>query len=134
MGGMIAAVESGYANQLIADSAWEQQLAFEQRRARRPSASTPSPTTTAPPAGIELFQQRPGRGGAPDGAAGGGQALARGAPGRARRCASSRPSRRDLHRNRMPLIEEAVRARATVGEICDVLRSVWGEYRPSTVF
>ena len=32
------------------------------------------------------------------------------------------------------LIEEAVRARATVGEICDVLRSVWGEYRPSTVF
>ena len=40
----------------------------------------------------------------------------------------------DLHHNRMPLIEEAVRARATVGEICDVLRSVWGEYRPSTVF
>ena len=40
----------------------------------------------------------------------------------------------DLHRNRMPLIEEAVRARASVGEICDVLRSVWGEYRPSTVF
>ena len=40
----------------------------------------------------------------------------------------------DLQRNRMPLIEEAVRARATVGEICGVLRSVWGEYRPSTVF
>ncbi len=40
----------------------------------------------------------------------------------------------DLHRNRMPLIEEAVRARATVGEICGVLRSIWGEYRPSTVF
>jgi len=25
---------------------------------------------------------------------------------------------------------EAVRARATVGEISDVLRRVWGEYRP----
>jgi methylmalonyl-CoA mutase N-terminal domain/subunit len=34
----------------------------------------------------------------------------------------------------MPFIEEAVRARATVGEICNVLRSVWGEYQPSTVF
>ena len=40
----------------------------------------------------------------------------------------------DLHTNRMPLIEEAVRARATVGEICDVLRSVWGTYQPSTAF
>ncbi|MEX2182254.1 MAG: methylmalonyl-CoA mutase family protein [Gemmatimonadaceae bacterium] len=30
----------------------------------------------------------------------------------------------------MPLIVDAVRARATVGEISDVLRGVWGEYRP----
>ncbi len=30
----------------------------------------------------------------------------------------------------MPLIIDAVRARATVGEISDVLRGVWGEYRP----
>jgi methylmalonyl-CoA mutase, N-terminal domain len=29
----------------------------------------------------------------------------------------------------MPLIIEAVRARASVGEICDALRSVWGTYR-----
>ena len=31
----------------------------------------------------------------------------------------------------MPLIVDAVRARATVGEISDALRSIWGEYRPS---
>ena len=31
----------------------------------------------------------------------------------------------------MPLIVEAVRARATVGEISDTLRSVWSEYRPT---
>jgi len=34
---------------------------------------------------------------------------------------------------RAPLMEqiiEAVRARASVGEIADVLRDVWGEYRP----
>ena len=30
----------------------------------------------------------------------------------------------------MPLVIDAVRARATVGEISDVLRAVWGEYRP----
>ena len=30
----------------------------------------------------------------------------------------------------MPLIIEAVRARATVGEISDALRAEWGEYRP----
>ncbi|HET7038283.1 MAG TPA: methylmalonyl-CoA mutase family protein, partial [Gemmatimonadales bacterium] len=29
----------------------------------------------------------------------------------------------------VPLIVEAVRARATVGEISDTLREVWGEYR-----
>ncbi len=33
--------------------------------------------------------------------------------------------------NLMPLILEAVRAYATLGEICDVLRRVFGEYRPS---
>ncbi len=31
----------------------------------------------------------------------------------------------------MPLIIDAVKARATVGEISDVLREVWGEYRPA---
>jgi methylmalonyl-CoA mutase N-terminal domain/subunit len=31
----------------------------------------------------------------------------------------------------MPLIVDAVRARATVGEISDALRSTWGEYRPA---
>jgi len=31
----------------------------------------------------------------------------------------------------MPLIVDAVRARATVGEISDTMRSSWGEYRPT---
>ncbi len=30
--------------------------------------------------------------------------------------------------NLMPLLVEAVRAYATVGEVCDALRDVWGEY------
>ena len=40
----------------------------------------------------------------------------------------------DPFANLMPAIEEAVRARCTVGEICNVLRDAWGEYRPPTVF
>jgi len=30
----------------------------------------------------------------------------------------------------MPAIVDAVRSRATLGEISDALRSVWGSYRP----
>jgi len=36
--------------------------------------------------------------------------------------------------NLMPPILEAVRAYATLGEICDALRAVFGEYRPSACF
>ena len=132
MGGMIPAIESGYVNQLIADSAWEQQLAFEndERVTVGVNAFADDDRSTG---GIELFRNQPGV-----------------AERQLRRLADvkrAREERRvaqalreleavagDLHRNRMPLIEEAVRARATVGEICEVLRSVWGEYRPSTVF
>ena len=35
--------------------------------------------------------------------------------------------------NLMPAILDAVRAYATLGEMCGELRSVWGEYRPPTV-
>jgi methylmalonyl-CoA mutase N-terminal domain/subunit len=31
----------------------------------------------------------------------------------------------------MPLIIDAARARASVGEIADSLREAWGEYRPA---
>jgi methylmalonyl-CoA mutase N-terminal domain/subunit len=33
----------------------------------------------------------------------------------------------------MPLFVEAVAADATLGEICEVLRRVWGEYQPPEV-
>ena len=36
--------------------------------------------------------------------------------------------------NLMPPILDAVRAYATVGEMCDVLRDVWGEYEEIAVF
>jgi methylmalonyl-CoA mutase N-terminal domain/subunit len=36
--------------------------------------------------------------------------------------------------NLMPLILDAVRARVTLGEICDALRKVFGAHQPSVVF
>jgi methylmalonyl-CoA mutase N-terminal domain/subunit len=45
--------------------------------------------------------------------------------------------RKDCERegvNLMPSILNAVRARATLGEICDVMRGVFGEYRESVMF
>jgi methylmalonyl-CoA mutase N-terminal domain/subunit len=36
--------------------------------------------------------------------------------------------------NLIPVMLEAVRAEATLGEICDTLRSVWGEYREPARF
>ena len=37
------------------------------------------------------------------------------------------------HANTMPLLLDAVRAYATVGEICDTLRGVWGEYTETPI-
>ena len=36
-------------------------------------------------------------------------------------------------KNTMPSILDAVRAYATVGEMCDALRRVWGEYEEAAV-
>jgi methylmalonyl-CoA mutase N-terminal domain/subunit len=36
--------------------------------------------------------------------------------------------------NCLPPMREALRARATVGEVCDALREVWGQYIPTEVF
>ena len=36
--------------------------------------------------------------------------------------------------NLMPSILEAVRAYATLGEMCDALREVWGEYEEPPAF
>jgi methylmalonyl-CoA mutase N-terminal domain/subunit len=130
MGGMIEAVTSGFANQLIADSAWEQQLKVE-RNERVVVGVNDFVDDDRSTAGIEIFRLDPG--------------IQERQIQRLTEVKRSREERRvgdalraleapDLHTNLMPYIEEAVRARATVGEICDVLRGTWGEHQPSTVF
>jgi methylmalonyl-CoA mutase, N-terminal domain len=36
--------------------------------------------------------------------------------------------------NVLPPMKDALRARATVGEVCDALRDVWGTYTPAKAF
>ena len=132
MGGMIGAITSGFANQIIADSAWEQQQKIEadERVIVGVNAFVDDDRSTG---GIDIFRPDPG---VLD------RQLARLADvkrSRERRrvaetlAAIEREAPR-LETNLMPFIEEAVRARATVGEITDVLRGVWGTHQPSNVF
>jgi methylmalonyl-CoA mutase N-terminal domain/subunit len=132
MGGMTEAIRSGFANQLIADSAWEQQQRIEDgtRRVIGLNAYTDDDRSVG---GIELFRSDPG---VRDRQVERLSSVKRSRDGR-RVAEALRAIEREapaLDTNLMPFIEEAVRARATVGEICDVLRQVWGEHPPSSVF
>ncbi len=123
MGGMVAAIEQGYPQREIADSAYRFQLEVES--GRRPivgvNVHVDADAETVPILYIDdateraqlarLEQLRRTRDARRHGAA-----LA--AMARAARDGS----------NLMPPIIDAVRAYATVGEMCDVLRDVWGEY------
>jgi methylmalonyl-CoA mutase N-terminal domain/subunit len=132
LGGMVEAITSGFANQVIADSAWEQQLAVEQgdRVIVGVNEFVDDDRSTA---GIEMFKLDSG--------------VQERQLARLSRVKRERDGRRvaetlkaleqaapDTRRNVMPEIHEAVSARATVGEISDVLRGVWGQFQPSTVF
>jgi methylmalonyl-CoA mutase, N-terminal domain len=132
LGGMVEAITSGFANQVIADSAWEQQLAVEQgdRVIVGVNEFVDDDRSTA---GIEMFKLDSG--------------VQERQLARLSRVKRERDGRRvaetlkaleqaapDTRRNLMPEIHEAVSARATVGEISDVLRGVWGQFQPSTVF
>ena len=132
LGGMVEAIESGFVNQLIADSAWEQQLAVEQgdRVVVGVNDFVDDDRSTG---GVEMFKLEPG--------------VQERQLARLEKVKRERDGRRvaetlkaletaapDTRRNVMPEIDAAVRARATVGEISDVLRGVWGQYQPSTVF
>ena len=130
-GGLVEATESGYPLQLIADSSWEQQVALEsdQRVTVGVNAFVDDDGSTG---GVPLFRLDP------EARERQLERLARVKREREQRragdalrgIATAAPA---LRRNLMPEIEEAVRARCTIGEIHGVLRGVWGEHRPSTL-
>ena len=126
MGGAVRAIEHGFPQEEIARSAYEHQLAVESGDLEVVGVNTHAVEAPPPPAEFRIDPSlepaqverlralRARRDAAP--------------VGRAReRIASA--ARGDA--NLMPPILEAVRAYATVGEICDALRTVFGEHRPA---
>jgi methylmalonyl-CoA mutase N-terminal domain/subunit len=123
MGGMVAAIEEGFPQREIAESSYKFQQAVEQRdkvivgvnefvsKDEEPIGTLYIDESAAERQLAKLHQLRETRDKARVQAAL--DALKEGARGSA---------------NTMPLLLEAVRAYATVGEMCDALRQVWGEY------
>jgi methylmalonyl-CoA mutase N-terminal domain/subunit len=131
IGGAVAAVDAGFFQDEIARSAYEHQLAVEAGRTvivgvNRFADGEAPPIVPAPDFGrLEAAQraQLAGVRASRDGAA------VATALDEIRRIAPSYLGG-DGPMPLMPAIIDAVRARASVGEISDVLRAVWGEHRP----
>ncbi len=128
MGGMLAAVERGYPMREIADASYRDQQALERKErvvvgvnAFASAEERPIPWLRIDPTvehrQIERLQRvRATRNGAA-----------------ARQALETLRGVTERGDNTMPAIVEAVRARVTLGEICDVFRAVYGEYRESAV-
>jgi methylmalonyl-CoA mutase, N-terminal domain len=128
MGGMLAAIDRGYPMREIAESSYRDQQALERKERvivgvneLVSSEERPIPLLRIDPAverrQIERLQRvRKTRD----------QTAARRALDALRRATGEGG-------NTMPVIVDAVRSRVTLGEICDVFRAVYGEYRESAV-
>ena len=125
-GGSVKAIERGYFQEAIARSAYEQQRAIETGKrvvvgVNEYVTGEAAPATVAPDYSRLADQQR--------------RRLAelrgkRDAGSVKRRLATLDSAARDAAAPLMEPILEAVRARATLGEISDVLRGAWGAYDP----
>ena len=128
MGGMVAAIERGFPQREIAESAYRFQQDVERKRQVivGMNAFTSEDESRVP---ILQIDESAGQ-----------QQLAH--VERLRRTRSKVAVARALDKlrkvasgadNTMPALLDAVRAYATVGEMCDVLRDVWGEYQEPAV-
>ncbi len=125
LGGAAVAVEQGYFQEAIAESAWAQQQAQESGEqtvvgvnrftddSAPPVIPTPDFGALAAEQGAKLAAVKSARD----------AAVVQTALAEVARVAGTRESL-------MPPIIAAVRARASIGEISDALRGVWGVYRP----
>jgi len=128
MGGMVAAIERGYPQREIAESAYRVQRAVDTKEQVIVGVNSfvdPGETSI----GTLYIDESAGE-----------QQLARldalrrsRDGGRVRKALDSLQAGARTTANTMPFLLDAVRAYATVGEMCDSLREVWGEYVESPV-
>jgi methylmalonyl-CoA mutase N-terminal domain/subunit len=128
MGGMIAAIERGYPQREIAESAYRFQQEVERRRQVIVGVNE---FVADDASGVPILQID--------------EAVALRQVEKAERLRRDR-NRDDVRRsldalreaaagakNTMPPLVDAVRAYATIGEMCDALRDVWGEYQEQAI-
>jgi len=123
MGGAVSAIERGYMQNEIHESAYRYQKLVEEgdvtvvglNKYRIDEDATPARFSPDPE--IEKRQRERLRS----------IRASRGEEWRS--CLAALKNAADGEENLFPYVLSAVKARATLGEICDVLRQVWGEYR-----
>jgi len=128
LGGMVAAVEAGYPQREVAEASYRFQLQVERREriivgvnefaaAGEPAIPTLRIDPEVEPRQVSRTREvRSGRDGAGVG-----------------RCLSALRKAAEGHDNTMEHVLECVKSYATLGEICDVFRGVYGEYREPAV-
>lgn len=128
LGGMVAAVEVGYPQREIAEASYRFQLQVERREriivgvnefavAEKPVIPILRIDPEVEPRQVSRTREvRSGRDGA-----------------RVDRCLSALRRAAEGHDNTMEHVLECVKAYATLGEVCDVFRGVYGEYREPAV-
>jgi methylmalonyl-CoA mutase, N-terminal domain len=129
-GGMVAAIESGYLQGLIADEAWRRHQEIES--GERPVVGVNRFVTGEPAPALATYElDAPGRD----------RQLKRLAEVKARRdAAQARAALAALSRaargsaNLMPLLVDCAQAYCTVGEMVAALKAVWGEFSQPVVF
>ena len=128
MGGMVAAIENGFARRLIDRGRLRMVPIRSNEKSGSSSESTITPTTSRLDAPLRGRRGDPAARNRPD--------STRSRPDATRRREelargpAARPPRTTT-RNLMPPILDAVGAYSTIGEICGVLREVFGEYQES---
>ena len=128
LGGAVAAIESGFYQQVIADEAYERERRIACRRGRR---GRREPLRRRGGAAARAVRRAARPGGPP---AGGGSSTLRAERDQAGGRRGARAAGRGCAERRgatMPAIVDAVDAEATLGEICGALRQVFGDYRPA---
>jgi len=129
MGGMIPAIEAGYVQGEIANSAYEYQKKVESKE-RIVVGVNKFQIEEPPPSGLLKVDMEVGEAQAEKL-----KILRSERDSGAVRDSLDRVKRgAEKDENLMPLIVDAVKAQATLGEICDALREVFGEYTGGTSF
>ena len=123
MGGMVAAIEEGFPQREIADSAYRFQQAVE--RGEQVIVGVNANVETDEGVGTLYIDEQASE--AAVCAAGRREGSSRRTSGFTMRWRRLRTAARGTE-NLMPPILDAVRAYATLGEMCDALREVWGEW------